>query len=155
MKKTQAIKERLNAHRDLLAKLEALKLELQYAEDQYSATKSPNYSGTTGGGSDSKRTSEPEGKTIRKITLENRVRAKQAEIARDWAELEPLVEQLKPIETLILNLRYQYGEEWDEVCRAIYGRRADYELELDRYMNRIFKAHGHALLELSVMTDTE
>lgn len=154
MKKTQAIKERLNAHRDMLDKLEALKLELQYAEEQYSAAKTPNYSGTPGGGGDGKRTSEPESKTIRKLELENRVHEKQAEIARDWAELEPLVEQLKPIETLIVNLRYQYGEEWDEVCRAIYGRRPDYELELDRYMNRMFKAHGHALLALSELAAT-
>ena len=154
MKKTQPIKERLNTHRDMIHKLEALKLELLYAEEQYSAAKTPNYSGNPGGGGNGQRTSEPEGKAFRKIELEKKVIEKQAEIGRDWAELEPMIEQLKPIETLIVNLRYQYGEEWDDVCRAIFGRRKDYELEIDRYMNRMFKAHGHALLSLSELSAT-
>ena len=34
MKKTQAIKERLNAHREMLTKLEALKQELQFIIDR-------------------------------------------------------------------------------------------------------------------------
>lgn len=152
MKKTQPIKERLNAHRDALEKLDALKLELEYAEDSYGNCKSPNFSGMPGGGS--KRTSETELIVGRKIELENKVKKKQAEIDQDWAELEHLIEQLKPIETLIVNLRYKYGEEWDAVCFAVFGRRKDYDLELDRYMNKMFKIHGRALLTLSEMIAT-
>lgn len=154
MKRTQAIKKRLNAHLDMLEKLEALKLELEYAAEQYGACKGFDFSGMPGGGGN-KRTSEPEVKVIRKTELEERVREKQTEIDRDWAELAPLVENLKPIETLIINLRYRYGEEWDDVCRAVFGRRKDYELELDRYMNSMFKMHGRALLALSEMEATE
>jgi hypothetical protein len=154
MKKTQPIKERLNAHRDALEKLEALKLELEYAEESYGCCKATNYSGMPGGSGGYKGTSETEVKVGRKIELEEKVRRKQTEINRDWDELEPMVEDLTPIETLIVNLRYRYGEEWDAVCFAVFGKRKDYDLELDRYMNKMFKIHGRALLALSDMTAT-
>ena len=150
MKKTQPIKERLNAHLKMLEKLQTLKLELEYAEEQYSATKAPNYSGMPGGGGD-KRTSEEEVKVSRKMELEKRVSRQHIEIDRDWAELEPMVEQLEPIETLVVNLRYRYGEEWDDVCFNVFGKRKDYETEIDRYKDKVFKAHGRALLALTKM----
>ena len=152
MKKTQPIKERLNAHLDMLKKLNTLKLELQFAEDQYGNCKSPNYSGMPSG-EGYNGTSETELIVSRKIELENKVKKKQAEIDRDWAELEPLIEQLQPIETLILNLRYLYGSEWEDVCFAVFGKCKDYAVEFDRYMNRMFKAHGRALLSLSEMVE--
>lgn len=151
MKKTQPIKERLNAHLDMLEKLEALKLELEYAEEQYGACKSPNYSGMPGGGGGYKGTSETEVIVCRKIELENKVNRKQAEIDRDWKELEPLVEQLKPIETLVINLRYLYGSDWKDVCKSVYGRRKDYALEIDHYMHNVFLIHGKALTALAVL----
>lgn len=152
MKKTQPIKERLNKHRDMLEKLEALKMELEYAEEKYGACKGSNFSGMPGGGGGYKGTSETEVKAGRKIELEEKIRKKQAEVDRDWAELEPLVEQLKPIETLILNLRYRYGEEWDAICFNVFGKRRDYADEIDRYTDRMFKEHGRALLGLCKMT---
>lgn len=154
MKKTQPIKERLNAHLDMLKKLESLKLELQFAEDQYGSCKSQNLGSIPGGGGYNG-TSETEMIVGRKIELENKVKKKQDEIDRDWAELEPLIEQLKPIETLILNLRYLYGSEWEDVCFAIFGKCKDYTIEIDRYMNKMFKAHGRALLSLSEMAATK
>lgn len=151
MKKTQPIKERLNAHLDMLAKLDALKLELKYAEEQYGSCGSPNFSGVPGGGH--REMTQTEAIVHRKIELENKVKKKQDEIDRDWAELEPLIEQLKPIETLIMNLRYLYGGEWEDVCFAIFGKFKDYAIETDRYMNKMFKAHGRALLSLAEMTE--
>ena len=102
-------------------------------------------------GSGGKRTSEEERLYQRKVELEKKAERQQAEIDRDWAELEPMVEQLKPIETLVMNLRYRYGNEWEDVCRAIFGRRSDYDVEIDRYMNMMYKAHGRALLALAEM----
>ena len=149
MKKTQPIKERLNAHLDMLAKLDALKLELKYAEEQYGSCGSPNFSGVPGGGH--REMTQTEAIVHRKIELENKVKKKQAEIDRDWAELEPLVEQLKPIETLVLNLRYFYGSDWKDVCKSVYGRRKDYALEIDRYMHNVFLIHGKALAALAAL----
>ena len=149
MKKTQPIKERLNAHLDMLEKLDALKLELQHAEEQYGSCGSPNFSGVPGGGH--RELTQTEAIVHRKIELEKKVAKKQAEIDRDWAELEPLIEQLKPIETLVLNLRYFYGSDWKDVCKSVYGRRKDYALEIDRYMHNVFLMHGKALAALAAL----
>lgn len=149
-KKTEAIKKRLNSHLALFVKLEALQMELEYARDQCDTCKSPNYDGMPGGGKD-KGTSETELKVLRKIELEEKVESQKNEINKDWAELEPLVENLKPFETLVMNLRYKHCEGWPDVCRTIFGKRSDYDIELDRYMDKIYKAHGRALLKLSEM----
>lgn len=149
MKITKPIKERLNAHLEMLDRLAALKQELAFAEAQYGNTKAPNLSGMPGGGGGYKGTSETEVAVFRKIELEEKVRRKEVEISEDWKELAPHIEALKPIETLVMNLRYFYGGDWDDVCRAIYGKRKDYEEEIDRYMNSVFKIHGRALLSLA------
>ena len=146
MKKTQPIKDRLNDHLTMLEKLAATKLEIQHV---YGSLKSPNYSDMPKGGGD--RMSEEERLVERMQELEKKAERQQAEIDRDWAELEPLIEQLEPFQTLIMNLRYRYGEEWDDVCRSVFGRRSDYEYEVDHYMNKMYKAHGRALLLLAEM----
>lgn len=146
MKKTQPIKDRLNGHLTMLEKLAAIKLEIQHV---YGSLNSPSYSGMPGGGGN--RMSEEERLVERKEELEKRAEMQQSEIDRDWAELEPLVEKLEPFQTLIMNLRYRYGEEWDDVCRSVFGRRSDYEIEFKRYEDKMFKAHGRALLQLAEM----
>lgn len=150
MKITKPIKERLNAHRDMVEKLSTLRDELAFAYSQYGSIKSQNMNGMPRSGSYNG-TSETEVVVFHTIELEGKVKRQEEKVNADWAELEPLIEKLKPVETLIMNLRYKYGAEWDDVCRGVYGKRRDYDVELDRYMNRVFKAHGRALLSLSEM----
>ena len=147
MKKTDKIKERLNNHLELLEKLKTLNLEIQHI---YGTIKSPSFSGMPGGNGGA-RSTEEERLYLRKAELEEKVARKQAEIDRDWAELEEMVECLSPIETLIMNLRYRYGEEWDDVCAIVFGKRSDYEIELEHYENRMYKIHGRALCSLADM----
>ena len=146
MKKTQPIKDRLNDHLAMLERLAATRLEIQYV---YGSIKGLNFSGMPGGGD--KRTSEEERLYMHKEELEEKAARQQAEIDRDWAELEELIEQLSPIETLVMTMRYRYGEEWSDVCFAIFGKRSDYEIEVDSYQNKMFKAHGRALCSLANM----
>ena len=136
----------------MLEKLAALKQELEFAEQSYGDVKSPNYDGMPKSQGDPRRSPMVEA-VIRKMELEERVKRKEAEIAADWAEIEPFIEQLQPIETLVMNLRYYYGAEWDDVCFNLYGKRRDYTIEVDRYMNRTFKIHGRALLTLSALME--
>ena len=146
MKKTQLIKDRLNDHLKMLEKLEAINMEIRYV---YGTIKSPDFSGMPKGGA--QRTSEEE--RLCQILDDKKEEAarKQAEIDRDWADLGEMIERLDPFEALVMNLRYRYGEEWDDVCRAIFGKRSDYELELDRYEDKMYKAHGRALCALADM----
>ena len=136
----------------MLEKLAALKQELEFAEQSYGDVKSQNYDGMPKSQGDPRRSPMVEA-VIRKMELEERVERKEAEIAADWAEIEPFIEQLQPIETLVMNLRYYYGAEWDDVCFNLYGKRRDYTIEVDRYMNRTFKIHGRALLTLSALME--
>ena len=136
----------------MLEKLATLKQELEYAEDAYGSIRSPDFSGMPRGSSDPSKSPIVEA-VIRKMDLEERVERKEAEIAADWAELEPFIEQLQPIETLVINLRYYYGAEWESVCFSLYGNCRDYSIEVDRYMNRTFKIHGSALLNLSALIE--
>lgn len=136
----------------MLEKLATLKQELEFAEQSYGDVKSPNYDGMPKSQGDPRRSPMVEA-VIRKMELEERVKRKEAEIAADWAEIEPFIEQLQPIETLVMNLRYYYGAEWDDVCFNLYGKRRDYTIEVDRYMNRTFKIHGRALLTLSALME--
>lgn len=147
MKKTQAIKERLNAHREMLTKLEALKQELQFIIDTYGSPRAIDYSGMPHGSGVG--TSETEPVVFKKIAIEERVQKKESEITADWATLETYVEQLAPAETLVINLRYYYGAEWREIALHLYGKRRDYDVEADKYMDKVFKTHGRALLNLS------
>lgn len=142
-KKTSATKERLNAHRDMLEKLAALKQELDYTEAQYGSTPGRNHNDLM----------REEAIDSKKTELEKRVKEKETEIEADWAELEPFVEKLSPIETLVVNLRYYYGAEWDEIHFQLFGKRHDYVDEIDRYQNRTFKIHGRALLALAEMME--
>ena len=130
----------------------ALQEELEFAEQSYGDVKSPNSDGMPKRPGDPRRSPMVEA-VIRKMELEERVKKKEAEIAADWAELEPFIEQLQPIETLVMNLRYYYGAEWEDVCFNLYGKRRDYTIEVDRYMNRTFKIHGRALLTLSSLME--
>lgn len=152
MKKPSPTKERLNAHRGMLEKLATLRQELEYAEDAYGSIRSPDFSGMPRGSSDPSKSPMVEA-VIRKIELEERIKRKEAEIAADWAELEPFIEQLQPIETLIMKLRYYYGAEWDDVAFNVFGRRRDYAQKPDYYKNRVFKIHGRALMTLSGIID--
>ena len=136
----------------MLEKLATLKQELEFAEQSYGDVKSPSYDGMPKSQGDPRRSLMVEA-VIRKMELEERVKRKEAEIAADWAEIEPFIEQLQPIETLVMNLRYYYGAEWDDVCFNLYGKRRDYTIEVDRYMNRTFKIHGRALLTLSALME--
>lgn len=147
MKKTQAIKERLNAHKEMLEKLATLKQELEFAEDAYGSVRAIDYEGMPRGSGDG--TSQTERVVLRKIALEEKVRLKEKEIADDWAELEPIVERLAPAETLVINLRYYYGAEWREIAQRLYGKRKDYDIKADKNMDKVFKTHGRALLNLS------
>lgn len=152
MKKKLFIKNRLNKHRKMLERLDALKEELSFIMARYGSPRSPNLSGVPSGGTGE--LTETEQIVHKKLELEEIIKVAAAEIADDWAELSPLFLNLGPMQTLILNLRYQYGASWKDICKQIYGRREDYDDNSDLYMKRIFNEHGRALRSLSEQSST-
>ena len=90
-----------------------------------------------------------ERQVLRKIALEDKLKKRETELEADWRKLEPLMSVLSPTEALVIKMRYDYAEEWSEICRRIYGQNKDFEAERDGYYNRVFKMHGRALLALA------
>lgn len=141
------VKERLQQHRQLLTRLNAIRQELDYINQTYGDIMSPAYSDipkNPNGGQ-----SSPLETVTRKIELEEMAELKEREITEDWAELEGYVNELNPTESLIVYLRYYHGAEWDDICTHMYHKRDDFDIEFEKYMNRIYKIHGKALLFLS------
>lgn len=145
---TASIKKRLNQHRRRALDCEALRTELEFARDKYGSVKAMTYD-TVPGGKGSVGESSTERRVYRVLELEEKVAKSEKACEQDWAEIEPILEGLKPTELLIIRLRYCYAAEWSDICRQVYGRKKDFETELDSYQNKTFKMHGRALLNLA------
>ena len=145
---TAQIKRRLNQHRRMVLDCEALRAEMEYARDKYGSIKAMTFD-VIPSGSNPFGESATERRVFRVIELEERVAKAEEACERDWVQIEPIFEILKPIELLIIRLRYYYAAEWADVCQQVYGRKKDFLEEQDSYQNKTFKMHGRALLTLS------
>lgn len=153
MANTSEVKKRLNQHRKKATECETVRKELEYAIEKYGDVKAVAYDGMPKGGGDSGGPTERV--VMRKIALEEKLKKCEAELEADWRKLVPLMSVLSPTEELVITLRYDYAEEWPEICRRVYGAKADFEEEKDSYLNRIFKTHGRALIALSEKYNAE
>lgn len=148
--RTRRAKERLEAHRDMVKDLEALQTEFAYARKYMGKIAGTAYTGMPKGSPTPGR-SRPEEEYIGLESIESRIREKESRICEDWEELEALLLQIKPMQALILKVRYHYGAEWGDICSELYGKKADYGTEYERYKNRMFGIHNRALQELDLL----
>lgn len=154
MANTSDIKRRLNQHRNKAIECEIIRKELEYAEERYGEIKAVSFDGMPSGkGGDNGGPTERQ--VLRKIALEEKLKKREAELEADWRKLEPLMSVLSPTEALVIKMRYDYAEEWSEICRRIYGKNSDFKSERDGYYNRVFKVHGRALLALATIFHPE
>lgn len=149
MASTAGVKQRLNTHRKMVEEYDNIRQELKIAIEKYGSLQGVSYDAMPKGSGGKSGNGKIENAVIRKINLEELLKRQGDRIESDWAELEPLVMELKPTEALIIRLRYKYATAWDEICRQLYGKKSDYAEEQGTYMNRIFNAHGRALLALA------
>lgn len=148
MADTAKIKQKLNKFRRKALECKSMKEEVRYIEDSYGNIKSTAIGDMPRGRTSA--TSSQEIKVMRKIGLEEQIVKKEAELNTEWnREIEPLVERIEPINAFVIRLRYFYGEEWAEISRRLYGKKEMYESEQKSYLNKLFKQHGRALLELA------
>ena len=148
MANTNEVKKRLNQHRNKAIECETIRKELENAIERYGDVKAISFDGMPKGkGGDNGGPTERQ--VLRKIALEDKLKKRETELEADWRKLEPLMSVLSPTEALVIKMRYDYAEEWSEICRRIYGQNKDFEAERDGYYNRVFKMHGRALLALA------
>lgn len=154
MANTSEVKKRLNQHRKKATECETVRKELEYAIEKFGDVKAVAYDGMPKGGvGDSGGPTERV--VMRKIALEEKLKKCEAELEADWRKLVPLMSVLSPTEELVITLRYDYAEEWPEICRRVYGAKADFEEERDVYSKRVFNIHGKALIALARFFQSE
>ena len=147
-------KDRLEAHREMVEDLETLRTELSCARKYMGKIFGANYTGMPKGSPDPGR-SPTEEEYIALEKLEARIRTKERKIQEDWEEIETLCLQIKPMQALMIKLRYHYAIEWKEICKEIYGKRSDFESEYERYKNRMFGIHTRGVSDLDKMLENQ
>jgi len=148
MADTAKVKQRLKTFRRKALACRSMKEEVRYISESYGDIKSVAFDAMPKGSPSG--TSPQERQVIRKVELEERIAKKEAELSAEWGcEMEPLVEKIEPMNALVIRLRYFYGAEWTEISRRIYGKREGFEIDQESYLNKLFKRHGRAILELA------
>lgn len=89
----------------------------------------------------------------KKEDIEENIKALLRKERQEAQAIEEAVQLLEePNERQVIRLRYVDGFTWTEVCRALFGRRKDYEERLDTFERRTYKIHGKALINLEAIT---
>ena len=95
-------------------------------------------------------------------TLKKLVKKKESERKRlnkilkelesdDTANLLTRKPEVLTVEASVLKLRYMCGFSWEDINKAFYEDDADFEINMDVYLKRIFKYHGQAFVDLQKM----
>lgn len=148
MANTDEIKRRLNRHRKKAMERDSIRKEVEYAEERYGDIKAVNFDGFPSG-KGGRGGGPTEHTVLHKIGLEEKLRRCEAELEADWQTIEPLLDVLSPTENLLIRLRYYYADDWDSVCKRLYGKKSDYTEDQESYKSRVFHIHGRALSALA------
>lgn len=149
--RTHAIKERLKRYAKMRDDIDNQIERLARLEESMGTPSSPNLTGMPR----SPGVSNPvEAKVMRKLELEAEIKERIRAEAQERRSIEALVKQMeKPTEMAVIRLRYFDGAEWSAICDFLYGKRDDFEEDLERYMYNTYKTHGRALLSLSELLE--
>lgn len=133
------LKKQLHKYRDLKAEHRQITMELERVEAFMTGPKGTNWDGMPRGSSGG----DPILSVVaHHISLQERYKAKLAELAAAQAHIEDLIESLEPMERKLFRHRYIEGLTWEEVCVAIgYSWRQTHNI------------HGAALDKLLEATD--
>lgn len=147
-KETDAIKKRLEDYAAYQRKIDNQIERLETLTATMGSPSTPNLSGLPSGGGDG--TSKTERQILKKMELEDKIRA-MIQQERQWrTELGALIETMKnPDEQTVIEMRYFDRMKWWPICSVLYSGEADYEEKADKYLKRTFKLHGSALQALA------
>lgn len=146
-KKTEAIKERLQAYtesrRDYEMQIE--RLQRMAAASQY---KSPSFEPMPGGGSPSK--DKIADAICELIELENQLKDDKDALDEERRQIDALIRKMKKAdERAIIRMKYFDGMGWTDIAHAIYHREEDFKQAVSAYQQKAYKLHGAALLSLA------
>lgn len=82
----------------------------------------------------------------KKVAAEKKIKELKEELTKQSKVINAILERLEnPYEKLVMQMRYEDGLEWDEIRGKIFGSRKDYDGNIEKYNNKVFKIHGAAL----------
>lgn len=110
------IKRQLNSYRELEAERRQLVDELERLEILMNSPNGSNWDGMPHGTGIS---NPVERMVIKHVTLEQRYRAKLAELVKAQETIENLIEGLEPTERCLARFRYIDGMRWETVCEMM------------------------------------
>ena len=148
------VKQRLTDYRESDRYIDNL-IELQERiESQLTGISSPSFSDMPRSG-----TSTSPDRFADKIAKLDELKAKVKDrIERRDNErhyFEKLLSKIKKANQVsVIEMRYFYSMEWEEVNSSIFGRKGDFEDREESYLRRVFYIHGEALASLAeLMTE--
>jgi len=149
---TEEIKERLADYTAMLRHIDNQIERLERLEATIGSPSTPNLSGMPSGGGDG--TSKIERQVVRKLELEENIKAAIQRERAEYKELAAMVEQMKnPDERLVIEMRYFDREDWPSICEALYCGQVDFTEKLEKYTRKAYSVHGSALLSLSYIME--
>lgn len=107
-------KERLRNYQAIKKEQEQLKARMEALETAMYSPKIPHMSDMPGSGKPSGNAMEE--LVIRHTELQEKYRAKLAELKAEELEIENAIECLAPTERMLMRYRYLDGLKWEEVC---------------------------------------
>lgn len=147
-KETDAIKKRLEDYAAYQRKIDNQIERLETLTATMGSPSTPNLSGLPSGGGDG--TSKTERQILKKIELEEKIRAMIQQESQWRGELQALIDMIKsPDEQTVIEMRYFDREKWWAISAALFGNEPDYDEHERRYLKRTFKLHGSALQALT------
>ncbi|MDE6052763.1 MAG: hypothetical protein K2G55_03175 [Lachnospiraceae bacterium] len=92
----------------------------------------------------------------KKILTEEKIKRLEKALAEQDTVINNVFEKLeKPYETMVMQMRYADGLEWDEIREGIFGSRKDYYEKIEKYTDKIFRIHGSALKHIKELQTEE
>lgn len=112
----QRIKNRLHQYQNLKREQRQIQSELERIDPETTSVSSPNMDGMPRGSGVSKPT---EAGALARISIMERYQEQLDKLSEEQLALEKLIEDLDPVERMVLRYRYLEGLPWESVCVAV------------------------------------
>lgn len=95
-------------------------------------------------------------KVALKIELEEELKSDKEALDAERRELEKIIRKLKKAdERAVVRMKYFDGMDWVDICHTLYHKQKDYKRMTRQYMDKSYKLHGAALINLAMALERE
>ncbi len=148
------IKNKLNAHRQLIEEIEVQELRLERIETKLASFGVSVLSDMPKASSMSyDRIADL---IVQKDAINESIKSAALKLKNEREEIEKLIEHLSQAkEKTVIRGRYIDGDSWSDVCELIFGGKQDFLEKEDSYMRRTYKIHQSAISNMAKITEEQ